>query len=1256
MVLACMMLVLFWVFSAANCRAQAGQEFTGHVLDASGAVVPGAQVVVENEATSVDAKTVTTSQGDYTVAYLIPGIYDITVSKQGFKAEKQTDIWLDVGQTSTINFSLQVGAASETVTVNASAVQLELSKSDRGEIISAEDVSELPLDAQDPYMLFDVSPGTHDTTNPIYPRPFDNPTGNQYVNGSPQVSQLNLDGATSDVGDAGRYGFIPSVETVQEFKIVENAYDASYGHSGGSSVDMQMKSGTNAFHGAVYEFARRSGLDAGLWQNKYNGTYPARAPHKRDQYGFEADGPVIIPKIFNGKNRLFYTMQYEAMPDILPSQSYNVQSIPNPQWLTGNFSGAQYWNTTTASLQPLIIYDPLTPLTPVVDPAGGGTKMAHQPFPGNIIPGNRIDSVGSTIASYYKYLTPNVNPGPSFAPWTNNWETLQTEHDYWRSFMVKLDYNISPKDKAYIRWGDQYRIVHTNSNDGYPDNDPANMNSLGRAPQSMNGAVQWTHVFNPNLLLNFSAMVDRYNNGGPSGPVFSANEDLALGFAAAYVSQLDPNVVHKFPYINPSGVTNGDQYGWFGSSNGLGYNIDLRTLTFNPSMTFVHGEHTIRFGGNINFDQWDDPTNGSLDTFAFTNNFSNEWGPGYSDQSGYNTGISIASLLLGAPNSGTQYQNAHYFYSQHYFAPWFQDDWKITKTLTLNLGLRYDYLTARTERWNKMTSAFETNVVNPVSALIPAGTVLGKDTTLNGGLTFAGVNGQPRGAFTPSHLNFQPRAGFAWAFRDRFVLRGGFGETILTDENNNGLSGFSTSTAYNNSNDGGITPYTVCPQGTSTPGYPNCTGGPGFAYPIAKVAQPTGSSLGLEQNLGSTVSFYNLNYHTPQFWNYSLSLDARLSKHDFVTFAYVGSRIPNNPVSNDLNHVAPWWTAQCDVERGGSHALCDGASAQLVNPFKGLAPFVGSTYYSSSTISPGFITRQFPEFSTVTESGWGNNGKAWYNSLQITGNHQMSHSLTLHGSYTHARAFISGGFVDTINQVYLPKEVNTAADVHHNITFNAVAYLPVGKGRLLLSNDNPWLDAFVGGWEMSPIVTWYSGYGTRLASSQLWEMASTGYPAINQSMGVKHTVLPPDSTHKYARIRIANPCVGTVDANTGLVDPGPSDTSANGCSGTLFVQAPSAGYAVNRANEDLGIRQPGAYNFNSSFAKSFGIPWAEHVYLSERTNLQIRVDLLNVFNHPNWDEGPVTSPTNADFGTIQKGPSGPNNTPRYIQLSAKLTW
>ena len=271
-----LVLSMLCMFSAVVSWSQATQQFTGHVVDSAGAVIPAAQVVVHNQATGVDVKTVTTSSGAYTATYLIPGTYDITVSKENFKTEKKTDILLNVDQTSTIDFQLSVGAATEVISVNASETQIELTKSDRGEIIDNERVEEMPLDARNPYGLFELSPGTHDFSSSQYPRPFDNVTGNQYVNGSPQVSQTNVDGVGNDTADLGRAGFVPSVDVVQEFKIVLNAYDASYGHSGGSAVDLSLKSGSNKFHGSADEYMRRTWLDDEDWQSNYNGNPKAQ--------------------------------------------------------------------------------------------------------------------------------------------------------------------------------------------------------------------------------------------------------------------------------------------------------------------------------------------------------------------------------------------------------------------------------------------------------------------------------------------------------------------------------------------------------------------------------------------------------------------------------------------------------------------------------------------------------------------------------------------------------------------------------------------------------------------------------------------------------------------------------------------------------------------------------------------------------------------------------------------------------------------
>jgi hypothetical protein len=1264
------------MFSAIVSWSQATQQFTGRVLDSAGAVIPAAQVVVHNLATGVDTKTVTTSNGNYTVTYLIPGTYDITVSKQNFKTEKKTDILLNVDQTSTIDFQLSVGVATEVITVNASETQIELSKSDMGEVIDNARVEEMPLDGRNPFGLFELSPGTHDFSNSQYPRPFDNVTGNQLVNGSFQPGQTSVDGIGNDAGDLGRTAYTPSVDVVQEFKIVLNAYDASYGSSGGSAVDVSLKSGGNQFHGSADDFARRTWLDTRDWQSGFNGN--PKVPHRRTQYGFVEDGPVLIPHLYNGKNKLFFVASYERMRDILPNPSYNRYSLPNPAWVTGDFSTATYENGTTGNLQPLKIYDPLSTPTQVVDPnctpigSPNCVKWAHAQFPGNKVPTNRIDPVAANVLAYLSYLTPNHDPGPGFAPWSNNYYVLQSENDLWQNAMAKIDYKPSDANMFSFRWSGQGRVATDFWNTCVPNADPANSNGSGSQPKTATGAAQWTHIFNPNLVLNINTSVMVYTNESIEGDIFPGNEVATLGYASAFYNQIQSK--NRFLNISSNGLPGANNFVDFGPG-WLGFSGDRHALDFLPTLTYTKGAHTIRAGVNVNFNQWMTPIGGNADNFNFTTNFTNEFAGGTAnnaDAPGYSSGLSIASLLLGYPNNGSVNWTAYYFWSQHYFAPWFQDDWKITKKLTLNLGLRWDLSTPQVERHNKMNGAFDASILNPISSQIPTGTgALGTMTNLQGGVTFAGVNGQSRSAYRMNKLDVQPRLGFAYAISDRMSIRGGIGENIMNVQVTNGSDGFSSSTSYNNSLNNGLTPYTA-------------TTGQGLSNPIPVIPQPSGSSLGYLQDLGKSFSFANPNYHIPSLWSWSLSYQVAVSKRDVVSVSYIGNRVPNLPENNNINMISPAWNAQCDVERGGDHNICDTATGQIANPFLGIAAFGGSNYYNSNTISKSNFTRPYPEFGDITENGATNDGKTWYNAFQAVGSHQVSNSVSLHAAYTHAKAETSGmwvpgnntwgppgtnpttGWVDQLNHVFA-REVSTFADVKHSVTVSGVVFLPFGKGRPLLSRANRFVDEIVNGWEIAPLYTYYSGFAWRPQDSGgsgttvydhagNWESVSGGPVG---KVGVDHTILPPDGTHNYSRIRGVTPMVGYKDQN-GIITPGPSAKAAgcNDASCLLLVRSPTTGYSVGRQNIDFGVRQPGAYKLDLAASKNFSIPAASRIYFSDQTKLQIRVDLLNAFNHANWDNSYNNDPTDpsGNFGTIRKGPDGPSNTPRYIQLSGKLNW
>ncbi len=1210
--------------SGLSASAQGLQQFEGHVTDSSGAAIPGVTITVHNEGTGTDVVVKTTGAGDYTVPYLKVGKYSITATMSGFEALTKTHINLDIDQTSKMDFLLPAGSVNETVVVNADAAQIELAKADRGETIEFERVQELPLDGRNAFSLFALVPGTQITTNPIFPRQFDNVNQGLIANGvSINPAAQYIDNLTND--NAGNYsGYNLPLDSVGEFKVVLNAYDASYGRSAGSVVNVAVKSGTNNVHGVLYEYARRPFLDANTWVYDFNPTGP-RARHSRDQFGAQLEGPVTIPHLYSGRDRTFFEMQWEQQYESIPSTTPSISSIPNPAWLKGDFSGAQYYNTVTKSLMPLIIYDPLSPLVTFKDPLDGKTKTMHSPFPNNMIPQNRISPVGAALAQFYSGITPNYNPGPGFAPYQNNFYYIQVESDVARNGTIKLDQVFGEHDRATLRWGGFERFANQNPN-GIPASDAANQISSQVQPAEMQFALEEIHTFSPNLIMNNKAIVSTYKQGLTFGT--RGNYLSQLGFSQNFINNSFQQSM--IPYVTATANQPGAAAFIPLSSTTPGRRNVAHELAYEPDMTYIHGRHTLRAGFDMRLLQYTTTAPGQNNQFGFTSTFTGELGPSYVYAPGYTAGSSIASLLLGDPNSGNSGNQFSPFYSQHYFGMWVQDDLKVTSKLTLNIGVRYDLLGARTERHNRLNGAFSTTAASPIDAQIT--NRAGLTTPLTGGLTFAGVNGTQRGAYARNLLNIQPRFGAAYAFSERTSLRFGFGEFFVNDETVNGAGGFMSTTNYNNSVNNGITP------------------AGNLADPYSSFVQPLGSSLGYATGAGGALTFVNPNYQIPSVWQYSGSLEQQLSRRDTLDISVTSTRAHGLPGSDDINHVSTAYYAQCDVERGGNRQLCDGTSspAQVASPFVGVAAFQGTGYYTNRTISSGAFTRPFPQFTSITENNL-NLIHSWYNSLQVTAAHRASRDLTLHFAYTWSKNMQAGNVIDPVNRVF-GRSLQTN-DRPQIITLSGVYFVPVGRGRQFLGHSNPIVDAAIGGWEIAPSYVFNSGNPWN-PNNQYPATSSLANFRLNNTIHTPFTELLPDATHAYKRLRGASPCVGYEDQDTGIVTPGPSYAQA-GCTGTPAIIRTNSAYSVQQNIVFSGVRYPSIHNFDTSISKRFSY--------NEKLNLQIRMDAINVLNHPNFSysqygDGYNNDPTNDNWGTIQKGPQGPANPARELQLSAKFNF
>ncbi|RXH54103.1 Oar protein [Granulicella sibirica] len=1166
-------------------------------------------ITARNIDTNVSAKTLTTNSGDYTIPYLKAGNYTVTAEAKGFERELHTGINLQVEQTATVNFSLKIGSMTETVTVNSDPL-IDFGKADAGEVVENTRVTELPLNGRDPGMLSILTAGvTWNQGSLQYQRPFDDTQANTAINGGGSGNvELMLDGvsneasSTNNTGNA-RIAYVPPVDSVQEFKIITNAYDAQFGRNSGGVEDVILKSGTNFIHGDVYEYARRTFLDANTWQNDYKiaTALPGSSvsqfstqKHKLDQYGFELDGPVVIPKLYNGRDKTFFAMQYENWNEIEPNTI--TDSVPDPAWLTGDFTNLRYWNGS--SYAPISLLDPMN----ITQNAKGtyvrvpfGPTDSINPTPAaNIIPASRINPVAQKILSFYP--KPNTATAPGTNPFANNYTVAAQDTDRYRNALAKLDQNLSAKDRLSFHYG-YWERVEIRSTNGFT-NDAGN-GQLPHGERSHTFTLEETHTVSPNLLIDFRANVSVRADYSIGGPRF---DPTTLGWSPADVAAMGTAAASEFPYISVS------EFASLGT-NSDGQTVSNSLLLF-PSATWVKNKHSMHFGLDARFQQSADNIVGGGNnlwvdrTWTQTNCGScGSWDPA--------SGNSIASLLLGNLTSGSNTINTKTFWSAHYWAPFFQDDWKITKNLTLNLGVRWDFDPAQTERNNFGNYAFNTTAVNPISSQV---SVPGYSQIL-GGITYLGVNGNPRAPFALRKYNIQPRVGFAYALNNRMVLRGGFGESYRSPQNAASSYGYNATTNYQ----------------ASDPTHPGSTY-PNLANPIShlysSVVQPTGNSLGMLEQLGQNPFFLNPNYKIPSFWTYSLGIQQQLSKSDTISIAYVGSRLYNGDSSDNINHQSASAYAPCNPALGGRNEVCSNNNPQ--NTFLGVNGFQGSNYYDQTTINGLNFTRPFPEFGDITEYQL-NDARTWYNSLQVTGAHKWNNSLTMHGTWTWSKQMDSGGFADTVYRV--PSRSIDGNDRTNRVTLSGVYLLPVGRGRSFLGTANRIVDGVIGGWELGSLYVFQTGTpwgvpgGTNLLNSPYVR------PHIQRDDGFIRLVAPCAEQYKEDNLGRYN-----------LVNL-PYDYDGT-CTQANFLAVPSYGETTNTVY--TGIRLPNVHQFDANLSKNFR--------LVERASLQIRLEAFNVLNHPLWSESPDSNTNDSTFGLIQKGPSGQSNLPRQVQLSAKVSW
>ena len=916
---------------------------------------------------------------------------------------------LHAGDKIQVDVPLQVGQETESITVEARGDLLQTATRSVGQVIDSLQTRDLPVLGRNPFMLAalatGVSSGLYNGKVSQLGRPFDGAAAQLSIGGIGSRYLILLDGVPDNPPErasAAIYlGFSPSPDAVEEVNVQTNIYDSQYGHTSGAVLNTVLKSGANQFHGTLYEYFRNTHLNANTFDSNAAGT--ARTIVHWNQPGVYFSGPVILPKIYNGKDKTFFMVSWERVWNDNPYPYTG--SVPTAAERGGDFSGL-----TQSNGAPITIYDPLT--TTLVN-----GQYVRTAFAGNQIPANRINPVSQAILSYFPQ--PNV---PGTAGGFNNYvNTSDAQADQYNSTAIRIDHQISDSKKINGVW---FRNVRTQINpaEGFPS--PATpYTSLGAGynveRNNYGGSVDFSDVISPTLVLDL-----RY--GMIYHPFaltyFGDNFNLAsLGFPSSLLSQLPrqtfPGIALSNNYSSIVSNSSSNTASQFSTSN-----VQDLAGTLSKSI----GGHTIKTGGEFYLLRANNSVPVSnFGTFSFSNAFTQQ----NALASSATSGSPIASLLLGYPSDGNVNYNIASGFQQIYFGFFGQDDWRVNSRLTLNLGLRWDYESPMTERYDRQNDGFAFGATNPLQPQVTG-------VNLQGGLLFTAANN--RLPFRRDLNNWQPRIGAAYRLTKNTVLRGGFGVFFTPTFDTGQSNGFSTSTSYIPSNNGGLTP----------------AGSLSNPYPL--IQQPTGRSLGLLTLLGQGFTFSNPNRVIPKVYNYSFGIEQEVPGQIVVDVFYAGNYAQGLEVSKGINALPANYFAL------GSTAL----TQNVANPLAGKLP--GNSALNGSTISYQNLLVPYPEFGSLTEAN-NSYGTSLYNSLQVNAQKRLSAGLQLRASFSWDKIMSRTSYLNAQDSF------SNLARIQANEP-NKVFVLSGSYALPVLARRGALVREALGGWNINTILRVQAGY------------------------------------------------------------------------------------------------------------------------------------------------------------------------------------
>ena len=1148
--------------TASMSAQEARGTIAGKVFDPTKAVVPGATVTITNVAMGTAQTVITNDSGSYRVPYLLPGKYRIAVELAGFKKYVHDEVELRINDLLQVDVTLSVGTPSETVTVTGVTPLLESSTASMGSVIDSRRVAELPIVHGNPYELIGLAGGVSFTRDPRLDRPFE-PThivGYSMDGTRANRSDVTLDGAPSTAtANANEViaSYVPPADIVQEFKVQTATFDASFGQTEGGVTNISIKSGTNAFHGTGYWSTQRKSLFA----NDYfaNRTNTPLTDFNYNRWGGSLGGPVTIPKLYRGEDRTFFMFGYEGIKEQRPRNN-GTPTVPTAAMMKGDFS----------ALLPLgyQIYNPFTRVKE-------GSRFRALPFKDNIIPPGLINPVAAKLLTYFP---DPLQPGN--ADGSNNYlRSDLKETAKYNSYTIRIDHTISARHKIFGR-GSWY-ARDSDYNDFF---DNISTGTVFRFI-SRSGVIDYVGSISPTTVLNLRYGYNRFIRHQDMRADGYGIDLTTLGFPAALNSAIG-EADRRFPRIDLSG------YQGTGQSNEFRPN-DIHS--FNATLDRMMGTHSVK--GGMEFRAYRETDRFTSNDQSGRYNFDATYTRGPLDNSPVPStpyGYSVAAFLLGLPSGSNSMisRRANYAEQSTSWGFFIHDDWRVSPRLSLNIGLRWEFEGALTERYNRSVTGFDFTAAQPFAAaaiakyaLNPTPEVPASQFKVQGGLLFTGQNGLDRGLYNTPKANLMPRFGLAYKLdaSGKTVLRGGYGIFYGFIGQRRGdviQAGYSQNTPFIATSDG------INFTGTLSNPFPN------------GIIEPVGAAAGTLTYVGQAVTFFNQNPPMPQMHRWQLGVQHEFPGGWVTELSYVGNKGYHIEYTRNLNATPNQYLSTSPTR---DDTRINYLSANLPNPFAGLLPAGAISGLSGSNISRERLLRPYPEFDTVNTSD--HNGYSWYHSMQARIDKRFAKGYTLGANWTWSKFMQATELLNPSDP--LPTEVISDFDRPHRLTISGIYEFPFGRGRQFGADMNPVLNAVFGGWQLSGIYGYQSG-------------SPIGFGNVIFNGNLEDLVLDNPTVEEW------------FNTDAGFVRDSKLQLASN-------VRTFPLRFSF--------LRTQSISNFDFAVIKK--------VFVHEAKYAEFRAEFLNAFNHPNFP-APNTTVTAAAFGQIVA--SNQANYPRRIQLSLKFVF